>query len=76
VSVLLGEDPEAIVPAEGRAYELGRKLVRAIENKETYPEQEKYHAEMFDRMRALVMANKGRWHHEYEHWRAAGWISE
>ncbi len=76
VSVLLGEDPEAIVPAEGRAYELGRKLVRAIENKETYPEQEKYHAEMFDRMRALVMANKGRWHHEYEHWKAAGWISE
>jgi hypothetical protein len=36
VGVILGGDPETIVPAEGRAYELGRKLVGAIERKETY----------------------------------------
>ncbi|NLA38913.1 MAG: flavodoxin family protein [Methanomicrobiales archaeon] len=76
VGVVLGGDPEAIVPAEGRAYELGEKLVRAIENKDTYPEQERLHTEMFERMRALVMANRDRWHHEYEHWIASGWISE
>ena len=65
-------DPEAIVPAEGRAYELGKRLVRAIEKKETYPEQEERHAAMLERMRTLILANKDRWHHEYDHWKAAG----
>lgn len=76
VGVVLGGDPEAIVPAEGRAYELGRRLVQAIAKKETYPEQEKLHAEMLERMRALIMANKDRWHHEYDYWKAAGRIPE
>ena len=74
VGVVLGGDPETIVPAEGRAYELGRRLVTAIAKKETYPEQERRHAEMLERMRALVMANKDRWHHEYDYWKAAGRI--
>ena len=76
IGVVFGGDPEAIVPAEGEAYELGKGLVRAIKNKETYPDQEKRHAEMFERMRALVLANKDRWQHEYDHWVASGWISE
>jgi len=72
VGVVFAGDPEAIVPAEGRAYELGKRLVRAIEKKETYPEQEKRHAAMLERMRTLILANKDRWHHEYDHWKAAG----
>ncbi|WP_054847933.1 NAD(P)H-dependent oxidoreductase [Methanoculleus chikugoensis] len=73
VGVVLGGDPETIVPAEGgRAYELGRKLARAIEKKETYPDQEELHAAMLEGMRALVTANKDRWHHEYDYWREAG----
>ena len=74
IGVVLGGDPEAIVPAEGRAYELGKRLVQAIEKKETYPDQERRHAEMLERMRALVTANKDRWHHEYDYWREAGRI--
>lgn len=72
VGVVLGGDPETIVPAEGRAYELGKRLVRAIETKETYPDQEELHAAMLERMQALVMANKDRWHHEYDYWKEAG----
>ena len=75
VGVVLGGDPEAIVPAEGRAYELGRRLAEAIANKETYPEQERLHAMMLERMRALITANKDRWHHEYDYWKAAGRMS-
>ncbi|NLB00368.1 MAG: flavodoxin family protein [Methanomicrobiales archaeon] len=74
IDVVLGGDPEAIVPAEGRAYELGKRLVQAIEKKETYPDQERRHAEMLERMRALITANKDRWHHEYDYWREAGRI--
>ena len=75
VGVVLGGDPETIVPAEGRAYELGRRLAEAIANKETYPEQERLHAMMLERMRALITANKDRWHHEYDYWKAAGRMS-
>jgi multimeric flavodoxin WrbA len=77
VGVVLGSDPEeAIVPAERRAYELGKKLVTAIEEKTTSPEQEELRTEIFERMRALVTANKDRWHHEYNHWKERGWIPE
>ncbi|KLK87607.1 iron-sulfur protein [Methanoculleus sediminis] len=74
IGVVLGGDPETIVPAEGRAYELGRKLAKAIEKKETYPDQEELHAAMLERMRLLVTANKDRWHHEYDYWKEAGRI--
>ncbi|MDN7023675.1 flavodoxin family protein [Methanoculleus sp. FWC-SCC1] len=76
VGVVLGPDPEAIVPAERHAYELGRKLVRAIRDRTTYPEQEELHEAMAERMRRLVMANKDRWHHEYEHWQSIGTVPE
>ncbi len=76
VGVVLGPDPEVIVPAERHAYELGRRLVEAIRNRTTYPEQEEIHAAMTERMRRLVMANKDRWHHEYEHWQKIGLIPE
>jgi multimeric flavodoxin WrbA len=72
VGVVLGGDPETIVPAEGRAYELGRKLAGAIEHKQNYPEQEAFHAAIRERMQALVSANRDRWHHEYDYWQAAG----
>ena len=75
VGVVLGGDPEgAMVPAEERASELGKRLAEAIAKKETDPEQEQFHAEMQIRMRALVTANKDRWHHEYDYWKAAGRI--
>ncbi|MDD5418909.1 MAG: flavodoxin family protein [Methanomicrobiaceae archaeon] len=77
VDVVLGENPEeALAPAENRAYELGKKLARAIRDRTTYPDQEEFHAEMRDRMVRLVMRNRDRWHHEYEYLREIGHIRE
>jgi len=72
VAVLLGADPDAIVPAEKQAKELGRKLADAIRTQWKDPAQEKYHKERREYFRRLVMFNKDLWKHEYDHWKATG----
>jgi len=70
VGVDIGADPDALFPAEERAFRLGHDLAAAIAEKRQYPEQETFHAEMADRMKSLVTANKERWKHEYDYWNA------
>src|SRR4030042_2474942 len=65
VAVLLGADPNAIVPAEKQAKELGRKLAGAIRTPWEDPAQDKYHKERRDYFKRLVMFNKDLWTHEY-----------
>jgi multimeric flavodoxin WrbA len=72
VAVLLGADPDAIVPAEKQAKELGRKLADAIRAQWKDPAQEKYHKERREYFRRLVMFNKDLWKHEYDYWKATG----
>jgi len=72
VGVAFKGNPDAILPAEKKAYELGRNLTEAILTKRDYPDQQailKARAEYFCQ---LVAANKDRWAHEYEWWVAAG----
>jgi hypothetical protein len=70
--VLVGADPNAIVPAEKEAKELGRKLVDAITSTWKDPVQEKQHAERREYFRRLVMFNKDIWKHEYDYWKGTG----
>ena len=72
VGVVLGTDPDTLVLAERRAYDLGKVLAAAIEANVAYPLQEEMHREMRERMKALVQRNKNRWHHEYQYWERAG----
>jgi multimeric flavodoxin WrbA len=65
-------NPEAIVPAEAKAKELGKKLADAIRTKWEDPAQKKLHAERREYMKRLVLANKDIWVHEYEHWKDLG----
>jgi multimeric flavodoxin WrbA len=74
VGVILGRDPGAIVPAEKRAKELGRKLTNAIQMKYKDPVQEKFLSERKEYMKFLVLANKDVWTHEHEHWKTMGWL--
>jgi multimeric flavodoxin WrbA len=69
VAVLVGADPNAIVPAEKQAKELGRKLVDAIRTTWKDPVQEKQHAERKEYFKRLVMFNKDIWKHEYDYWK-------
>lgn len=72
VGVLLGADPNAIVPAEKQAKELGRKLADAIRTQWKDPVQEKYHKERREYFKRLVMFNKDLWTHEYDYWKRSG----
>jgi len=72
VAVLLGADPNAIVPAEKQAKELGRKLADAIRTQWKDPVQDKYHKERREYFKRLVMFNKDLWKHEYDYWKATG----
>lgn len=70
VSIDLVADSGAFFNAEERSFELGQDLATAIAETRRYPEQEKFHTEMADRMKALVASNKERWRHEYDYWNA------
>jgi len=72
VAVLLGADPNAIVPAEKQAKELGRKLADAIRTQWKDPAQDAYHKERREYFKRLVMFNKDLWKHEYDYWKETG----
>jgi multimeric flavodoxin WrbA len=72
VGVLVGADPDAIVPAEKKAKELGRKLAEAINTGWKDPAQAKIQAERREYFKRLVSFNKDLWTHEYEHWKNSG----
>lgn len=66
--------PGSFDKAMEAATALGKDLVKAIEQKRDYPEQEPIHAAMHERFKMLVSFNKDNWPHEYEYWRAKGWL--
>jgi hypothetical protein len=72
VAVLVGADPNAMVPAEKQAKELGRKLADAIRTGWKDPVQEKQHTERKEYFKRLVMFNKDIWKHEYDYWKEIG----
>lgn len=76
MSVALGDDPEAIDRAESAARDLGRRLVRAIDERPQYPDQEAEMAENREYFAGIVRANRDWRPDEYERWVRAGWIRE
>jgi multimeric flavodoxin WrbA len=72
VAVHIGADPNAIVPAEKRAKDLGRNLADAIRTKWKDPAQQKIQAERREYFKRLVTFNKDLWKHEYDYWKDLG----
>jgi multimeric flavodoxin WrbA len=67
--------PGSFEKAESESLELGRELVQAALEGRVYVEQEAVHAQMRERFRRLILANKDQWPYEYEYWRSKGWLS-
>lgn len=74
VGVNLMGNPEAIVPAEKKAKELGRTLADAIRTGWKDPAQAKKRAEQKEHFKLIVTFNKDIWKHEYDHWKTMGWL--
>ncbi|TAJ44454.1 flavodoxin family protein [Methanofollis fontis] len=72
VSVDICGDEERLFAAGEQAYRLGQDLARAVAEGRPYPEQETFHREMEERMKALVTAHKHVWKHEYDYWAKMG----
>ncbi|MBP2132179.1 multimeric flavodoxin WrbA [Methanomicrobium sp. W14] len=69
VNIDIGPDPNGIKEAKKQAYACGEELFEAIKEKKTWPEQERLHGEIGERMKVLVTQNKDEWKHEYSYWK-------
>jgi multimeric flavodoxin WrbA len=56
------------------AGELGAAMVKAIRDKQEYPEQLPQREAFFNRMKALVQFRKDAWPYEYQLWKSNGWL--
>ena len=74
VGVAIGRNPEALVPAEHEAHELGKRLVQSIRGEITYPEQDEIHQQTRDYFCQLVKFNKEKFAHEYDWYVRMGWM--
>ncbi|WP_066639019.1 flavodoxin family protein [Desulfolucanica intricata] len=56
------------------AKELGLSLVRAIENKQEFPEQIQAHQQFKEYFRYVILQQKEAWNWEYKYWQEKGWL--
>jgi hypothetical protein len=67
MGLIFGDDfPKDI---SGRALELGKRLVQAWNNQETFPEIQAKMAAFKERMRQLMLYRQQEWPYEYEYWK-------
>jgi multimeric flavodoxin WrbA len=70
----LGDDPEAILPAEKAAVNLGGTLAEAIRTRRKYPGQEETIGENWRAFQEIVRNHRAGWPHEYAFWQERGWL--
>jgi len=65
---LMDEDERVKIKQE--AYNLGDRMVKAIKDKEIFPEQEQALQMFFEGMAMVVEMKKEEWPFEYEYWKS------
>jgi multimeric flavodoxin WrbA len=68
------EDENARVMQE--ATDLGKQMVKAIQNREIFPEQEEGLRTAFDSMRMMIQLNQDEWTFEYDYWKKNHGLSD
>jgi multimeric flavodoxin WrbA len=76
VGVAIGRDPSALIPAEEKAFQLGKRLAQSIRGEHSYPDQEKLLKERRDYFCSLIQYRREEWAHEYDWYVRMGWIRE
>jgi multimeric flavodoxin WrbA len=76
VGVAIGRDPSALIPAEGKAFELGKRLAQSVRGEHRYTDQEKLLQERREYFCGLVKYRKNEWAHEYDWYVRMGWLKE
>lgn len=70
----LSEGEEMFQKAINTSAQIGKKMADAISSKATFPDQQKGHAEMLERMKQLVAFRKDEWQNEYEYFVNKKWL--
>jgi multimeric flavodoxin WrbA len=65
-------DPGLAIRPTGAATALGRRLVEAIDGRETFPQQVTLRQAFFERMRGLIEVRRHEWPYEYDYWKSHG----
>jgi len=73
-SVNLSDGKEAFEGAVKESYALGQNLADLVRRGIPCPEQAAGHAEMLDRMKALISMHAGDWEYQYDYFTAKKWV--
>ncbi|MDW5549964.1 flavodoxin family protein [Methanosarcina sp.] len=76
VGCAMSQGPSALETAIEKSREMGKDLVKAINDKRQYPEQEAAQKTWRERFKYVLLANKDRWTHNCDYWMEKGWIQK
>lgn len=76
VGCAMSQGPSALETAIEKSREMGKDLVKAINEKRQYPEQEAAQKTWRERFKYVLLANKDHWTHNCDYWMEKGWIQK
>ncbi|AKB81497.1 iron-sulfur flavoprotein [Methanosarcina barkeri 3] len=76
VGCAMSQGPSALEAAIEKSREMGKDLVKSINEKRQYPEQEAAQKTWRERFKYVLLANKDHWTHNCDYWMEKGWIQK
>ncbi len=76
VGCAMSQGPSELETAIEKSREMGKDLVKAINEKRQYPEQEVAQKTWREQFKYVLLANKDQWTHNCDYWMEKGWIQK